>query len=644
MIRSPVVLGECLSQSQIAQMPELKVQLDPLKWATKRLSIASVADSELFLVKFKGPNPVNAAKIVNAIVDTYLKHHRDVAHEEAQRMIEILDRLKAERIHELERLQERVRALTKKVTGRDIVDTRRPRDGATTVNPLAALESRLTEIEVSKEVLEVQYEAARQSLEAKENVAVPARLLEQAVSSHPEVAAMNGELQGIRTEIREYEHTSANPQQLEAVKKLTKRLTTVEKSLAERKQQIRKESTKDLQEGLLADERARVEGLADELKKQRTYNDQLRERLAAQKGEMEKYGDEALNLEFARSEMERAEEVFRRLSDRITALQTEKSAEARVSALSAAVAPVDPLTTPLKFIAGAGGVSFVLPFALALLWEIRVRRIATVEQLRDEARLPIIGEITSLPTRSLLPGRRAAARLERQRSIFDESISQLRTSLVLCDDASDLQVIAVASAVSREGKTSTAAQLAANLAKASNEPTLVVDADLRNPDIHDVFGIALEPGLAEVLSQQVSLDEAVVPSSTPSVWVIPAGRAAISPHTLFCNGAFSSLLQVLRSQYRYIVIDCPPLLAASESLVVARAADGAILCTMRDVSRASQVREARDRLLRAGARPLGVVLNNVSARSYATRYGGYGYATARTDGADRQFAVNDEDD
>ena len=86
-------------------------------------------------------------------------------------------------------------------------------------------------------------------------------------------------------------------------------------------------------------------------------------------------------------------------------------------------------------------------------------------------------------------------------------------------------------------------------------------------------------------------------------------------------------------QYRYIVIDCPPLLAASEALVVAKEADGTLLCAMRDVSQFSKVRLARDRLVAAGARPLGVVLSGVSPKNYAARYGRY-YATTNHGGYD----------
>ena len=87
----------------------------------------------------------------------------------------------------------------------------------------------------------------------------------------------------------------------------------------------------------------------------------------------------------------------------------------------------------------------------------------------------------------------------------------------------------------------------------------------------------------------------------------------------------TKLVAKLRTQYRYIVIDTPPVLSASESLVVAKAADGTLICTLRETSRTAQVRETYHRLHNVGAQVIGVVLSGVPTRTYAYKYGSYGY-------------------
>jgi capsular exopolysaccharide synthesis family protein len=165
--------------------------------------------------------------------------------------------------------------------------------------------------------------------------------------------------------------------------------------------------------------------------------------------------------------------------------------------------------------------------------------------------------------------------------------------------------------------------LAVSLANSSGEPTLLVDGDMRDPDAHEMFGVPLEPGLAQVLEHACSLNDAIVASWSRNVHVLPAGRLNRSPHVLLGSGAFHALLDEARTKYRYIVVDSPPVLAASESLVVAKAADGTLICTMRDVSRVAQVRQASERLRAAGARPLGAVFSGVPPQNYAYKYGGY---------------------
>ena len=206
-----------------------------------------------------------------------------------------------------------------------------------------------------------------------------------------------------------------------------------------------------------------------------------------------------------------------------------------------------------------------------------------------------------------------------------------------------MQVIAVASAISREGKTSLASHLAVSLARSSPEPVLLIDADMRNPDIHELFEIKPEPGLVDVLDHRCSLKEAVVETWSKNLYVLPAGQLTKSPHVLLGNGAFKAVVSEARSAYRYIVVDCPPVLPVSDALVIARSADGTLISTMRDVTRAHQVKLACERLVAAGAKLIGAVLSGVPAGSYVSRYGSgsYDYYTRRYTSATASVASGD---
>jgi succinoglycan biosynthesis transport protein ExoP len=193
-----------------------------------------------------------------------------------------------------------------------------------------------------------------------------------------------------------------------------------------------------------------------------------------------------------------------------------------------------------------------------------------------------------------------------------------------------MRILAVTSAANHEGKTSVAAQLAVSFARATGDPVLLIDGDMRSPDIHNVFQVPLEPGLAKVLAGECSLEEALVTSGSNHVHLLPAGRLSTSPHKLLGNGTWKAVVGKIPACYRYVIIDTPPVLAASEALVLTNAADATLVCMMRDVSRMDQVRKTIERLAAAGSRPIGAVLSGVTARHYASRYGQYSYAEQGT--------------
>ena len=130
-----------------------------------------------------------------------------------------------------------------------------------------------------------------------------------------------------------------------------------------------------------------------------------------------------------------------------------------------------------------------------------------------------------------------------------------------------------------------------------------------------------------MLAGECDVDDVIITDWSSNLHLLPAGKLNASPHQLLGQGAFDRALTKLRDTYRYIVIDTPPVLSASESLVLTRSADVTLLCTMREVSRLDQVTAAHARLTASGAHTVGTVLNGVRARRYAYQYGSYAYQT-----------------
>jgi capsular exopolysaccharide synthesis family protein len=320
-----------------------------------------------------------------------------------------------------------------------------------------------------------------------------------------------------------------------------------------------------------------------------------------------------VELAFLQGDLSREEEVFERIASRLMALRTEQRAPERVNRLQSAevpTAPVVSVATLYKKMGLACFGSFLLPFALAVLRERLLQRVGDVRQLREDLHLPVVGQIAQLPLRAHSLQQTASRRAREDLQLFQESVDALRVCLMTSESLQDMRVLAVTSAANNEGKTSVAVQLAVSIAGACGEKTLLIDGDLRSPDVHRVLGVAGRPGLAELLAHECRIEDGAIQN-----W----------SNRLLGNGAFGELLEELRRRYRYIVIDTPPVLAASEAVILARAADACLLCAMRDVSRVEQVREVGSRLAVAGAEPVGIVLSGIPSRQYGYYYGRYSY-------------------
>jgi capsular exopolysaccharide synthesis family protein len=156
----------------------------------------------------------------------------------------------------------------------------------------------------------------------------------------------------------------------------------------------------------------------------------------------------------------------------------------------------------------------------------------------------------------------------------------------------------------------------------------VIDGDLRAPSIHQLFEVPREPGLTEVLAGRSGLQEAIYVTQVDGVDVLSSGTLKGNPHPLFANGRWEQLLRQIPPEYRYVIVDTPPVLAASEALVLARGADAVLLCALRDVTRLPQLQKATERVVSTGAKVAGLILNGLPETHYVNRYGTYSYVSA----------------
>jgi succinoglycan biosynthesis transport protein ExoP len=424
--------------------------------------------------------------------------------------------------------------------------------------------------------------------------------------------------------LQEYERTLKKADRDPHYAALKKEIGTAEAALQDLRKNLREDFRKDLSQREKVERTAEMTKLRQSLSSAVVVERILRDREKKLLENVKEATGDTLQMEFKQAELDRAEQVLTLIAERVIRLKTEQRAPSRVELAKSADDHLLPVQlVPIYPMSAAGLGGLFLPLVLVVGWEWFARRVSDSGQIELHTRLPVLGEIARLPSRSEISPKSLSRRSGRYLGLFEESIDGLRTCLVLTESLRDMQALAITSSSNSEGKTSIAIQLAVSIARASGQRVLLIDGDMRSPDIHKLLQLRRGPGLAEVLSNECSVQDAIVADWSDSVHVMPAGRLAVSPHKLLGNGEWKKALDELRQMYRYIVIDTPPILPASEALVLARAADVCLVCAMRDVSRIDKVRRSSERLVAAGAHPVGVVLNGVPTHEYAYSYGSY---------------------
>jgi polysaccharide biosynthesis transport protein len=325
----------------------------------------------------------------------------------------------------------------------------------------------------------------------------------------------------------------------------------------------------------------------------------------------------------------------------------------------------------LSFLVGlVGGIG------LALLREYMDNTIKSPDDIETLAHLPSLAVVPSFsefngdrPRVKLLKGASTNGHDKRielvaqhlPKSQMSEAFRALRTALLLSQADHPPQVILVTSALPREGKTTAAANLAVTLAQLGDR-TLLIDADLRKPGVGRLLnlGSGKYAGLSSYLAGVSSLDLVTIQHpAIPNLSAIPTGPLPPNPADLLSSRNLTEGIAELRTKFKFIVIDSPPIMAATDAVILSVKTDGVLLVVRSGETPKEAFTRTRDLLLSVKCRLLGVVLNAVDSSApdyyYSYRYYPYsqGYGpqeVSDTPPSDQGFearprvAVHDQDD
>jgi Mrp family chromosome partitioning ATPase len=284
------------------------------------------------------------------------------------------------------------------------------------------------------------------------------------------------------------------------------------------------------------------------------------------------------------------------------------------------------------------GFGILIGVGLAFAVEALDRRIRSEDEIENELDLPLLARIPRPPH-----GLREKARvsmISEPRSAHAEGIWRLATSIGFANPDDPLNTLMITSAVQREGKSTTAADLAVALARSGNDVALV-DLDLRQPAIASLFGIHRLSGLTDVVVRKATLDDALVgidlppliPSQPPlagdqtslrgALYVLPSGPLPVSPGEFVASDALAArVLAPLRERFDYVLVDTPPLCVVGDASALSARMDAMIVIARLGVVNRPELRDLKRQLATTPLHPLGCVVTGVEVPA-AYGYSGY---------------------
>jgi polysaccharide biosynthesis transport protein len=586
----------------------LEVSPDLIDAYIERLEITPVQGTRLVKIAFSTPDPELAARVANIHARAYLEQGielRSHANDEARHFLQ-------EKLAELkERVGKSEAALNRYRQDRGIISLDN-RDNIV-VDRLADLNKRLTEAEADRIGLEAQTRLIHKDAYNALPAVIDNRLIQ---TLKIELTRLEGERADLATHVQPGDPV------------LNQFQARVEQTKRRLQQEIQRT----------------VAGIKSAYTVAKQKEDELRAKVEQQKAAALGLKDAAVEYAILAREADTNRQLYDSVLSRLKEMEVTAALRAsNVSVIDQAVPPVKPVrprkALSLLFSAVLGLTGGV---GLAFVVEYFSNTLRTSQEVEHYLRLPNLGIIPDFvssarrsspssqpasPGAQPLDGSAAQAGFVLAHdpfSITTEAYRMLRATLLVAQAETPPKTLLFTSGIHGEGKTVTAVNTAAVLAQMGVR-VLVIDADLRCSACHTVLGIENRAGLAEILAGRWEPSDVIRPTVSEHLFVLSSGCVPRNPAELVGSKQMRAVLALLQEQYDYILIDSPPVMLASDAMLLSTMVDGVVLVANAQRTPKQVVREARTRLTCARAKILGVVLNqlNIRSRDYAYYYRKY---------------------
>ena len=368
-----------------------------------------------------------------------------------------------------------------------------------------------------------------------------------------------------------------------------------------------------------------VEGERNEFQAAQTQEQSLVASLESQKGEALALDRRGIEYGVLRRDAESNRQIYESLLQRTK--ETGISGELRTSNIRVVDMAERPRTpaSPRRglnlLLALLGGSMFGV--GLAFFFEYLDDRLKSPDEIKAHLGLPSLGLIPALKNVEADPLLSNGVPPQ-----FAEAFRTVRSNLLFSNSDEGMQSIVVTSTGPAEGKSVVAGYMAIGLAQ-TGQRVLLIDADMRKPSVHELFGQTQTPGLSNLLVGNANAQNTVREGGVENLWTLCAGRIPPNPSELLGSQRFKAFLDGLNDHFDWVLVDCPPVMVVTDPTVVARLASGVLFVVGADMTSRHAAETALERLDAVGARFVGAVLNRVDLERngyYYSQYYRQGYA------------------
>jgi capsular exopolysaccharide synthesis family protein len=605
LIKSPFVLTSALRRPGISSLSTLNDEPDPVGYLTRHVQVSAPMESEVVQVRMRGENAKEVTQLVNAVTQAYLT---DVVNKEKSERLQrrdTLERKYKENMTEVRANLDTYNNLAKSLGTADSAEVATQR--SLLLDHLGTLRAQLNQTQRDLTLIDAELAImdAKDRGEISLEQSVPEETIDAMLLRDPEFSELRERLAAIEESMAYQGERSARGGNDPAVKRLEAMRDDMVRRLEDRKEDLRPQIVAQL----AMDSTSRRTGAAAEspvvLRMRREILSQQLEQTTKDfdrvATEVKALGAANADLMARKQEIEQLMKVTDQMGVQLNATEIDVNMPNRVELIEEASVPEgsdDLFRSMLTALAALGGL--VLGGGSVVLFEYLRDRLSIPEEVSQRVGLRVIGTVPRISRSRRKPNDGHVA----------ECVDGIR-AVVSQTGREAPKVILVTSAVEHEGKTTFAAQLAASLAR-SGKRTLLLDGDLRHPNVHLALGLDLRAGLPELLRGEIVADEAVQPTAIDGLFAVTGGACDYAAITALSRPESAAIIKGFRESFDHVVIDAGPVLAFADVLLLGQLSDIAIVATMRDVSRVPQVNSAVDRLRSVGIRVLGTVVNGVS--------------------------------